>query len=96
MERVSCLINAGKYQSNLQRFSISVVLIFVLLWVAGCATLQKDFPRSESYALEPGPAGTLAAHIGRFLRVAAYRRPTLIWLSRRPERHRSCVIQPSK
>jgi putative cardiolipin synthase len=60
MERVSCLINAGKYQSNLQKLSISVVLIFVLLWVAGCATLQKDFPRSESYALEPSRVGTLA------------------------------------
>ena len=60
MERFDCLINADKHQSSFQRLSIGVALIFVLLWVAGCATLHKDFPRSESYALEPSRVGTLA------------------------------------
>lgn len=60
MERLSCLTAVGKHTCNRLRLSNCLLLSVVLLWVAGCATLQKDFPRSESYALEPGPAGILA------------------------------------
>lgn len=60
MERLSCLTAVGKHTCNRLRLSTCLFLSIVLLWVAGCATLQKDFPRSGSYVLEPGPAGTLA------------------------------------
>ena len=55
MERSRCLTIADKLKCNLQRISIGVTLIVALLLLNACATLQKDFPRSESYALEPGP-----------------------------------------
>jgi putative cardiolipin synthase len=37
-----------------------MILSLVLLWVAGCATIQKDFPRTESYAQPPSTEGVLA------------------------------------
>jgi len=60
MERFSCLTFSVKNKCNLQRLSAGVFLIWGLLMLSGCATLQKDFPRTESYALEPSMRGTLA------------------------------------
>jgi len=60
MKRFSCLTAVSKHTCNRLRLSTCLLLIFVLLWITGCATLQKDFPRLESYAQEPGPTGTLA------------------------------------
>jgi len=61
MERLSWPTTAG-IQHKYKRLKClsALLLIFALVGVSGCATLQKDFPRSESYALAPGPTGTLA------------------------------------
>ncbi|MFC1830171.1 phospholipase D family protein [Thermodesulfobacteriota bacterium] len=51
---------SGKRKSRSSCLFNRVLLIFLIFSVTACTTLQKDFPRQESYALLPGTSGTLA------------------------------------
>ncbi|MBW1842387.1 MAG: hypothetical protein JRF27_03315 [Deltaproteobacteria bacterium] len=43
----------GKRSDNSLRVSTGVIMVLLALCISACTTLQKDFPRRESYALSP-------------------------------------------